>query len=168
MLEFNALLRSCGFDDEEESAIVQRVSNRLLSAVKESVSSRPVASSRSEMSDADTKVESASSNSENEGGIEFSRVKSAIHSALSSMFAKKAKRRREYEIEKGEELANKKLKENETCTVCLDRKKSVAFNPCGHIVTCEQCCSNLRVETDGLKKCPMCKTAINSSIKIFY
>lgn len=43
------------------------------------------------------------------------------------------------------------------CLVCSDRRASVFFKPCGHMVACENC-SNL------MKKCVMCRTQIEEML----
>lgn len=42
----------------------------------------------------------------------------------------------------------------ETCTMCMDAPKNVAFSPCGHYCSCTSCAGKL----EG--KCPMCRSAI--------
>lgn len=67
--------------------------------------------------------------------------------------------------------ANKRLFENgkhirasnsdETCVICLDLPRKVAFTPCGHVVACESCSSKLH-------DCPMCREKIVNKQKLFF
>ena len=50
------------------------------------------------------------------------------------------------------------------CVVCLENKKTHAFNPCGHMCVCETCADKI---IQGNAKCPMCRGDITSSLKIF-
>ncbi|NXG01230.1 BIR7B protein, partial [Sakesphorus luctuosus] len=54
----------------------------------------------------------------------------------------------------------RRLQEERTCKVCLDRNVSVVFVPCGHLVACEECALNLRL-------CPICRAAIQGSVRTF-
>ncbi|XP_052087307.1 uncharacterized protein LOC127724406 [Mytilus californianus] len=51
-----------------------------------------------------------------------------------------------------------KMKDLYTCKICLDEKVGVTFLPCGHLVTCSQCSPKLR-------RCPLCRTFIRSTIQ---
>ncbi|XP_063401847.1 baculoviral IAP repeat-containing protein 3-like [Mytilus trossulus] len=51
-----------------------------------------------------------------------------------------------------------KMKDLYTCKICLDEKVGVTFLPCGHLVTCAQCSPKLR-------RCPLCRTFIRSTIQ---
>ena len=62
------------------------------------------------------------------------------------------------------EKPRKKFKNNEDdkqteCGICMDRKKEIAFSPCGHTV-CREC--SLLV-TD----CPFCRAQIENKIKLY-
>lgn len=50
--------------------------------------------------------------------------------------------------------------EDKECCICLDEQKSHAFVPCGHMAVCGQCAR-------GLTQCPMCRRAIESTIRVF-
>lgn len=39
------------------------------------------------------------------------------------------------------------------CTLCMERKREVAYIECGHMVACQQCAARWKLE------CPVCKTA---------
>ncbi|XP_021348453.1 baculoviral IAP repeat-containing protein 2-like [Mizuhopecten yessoensis] len=54
--------------------------------------------------------------------------------------------------------ANRELREQKRCKVCLDEEASIVFLPCGHLVTCPMCASALR-------KCPVCRTYIRGTVK---
>ncbi|KAG0476451.1 hypothetical protein HPP92_013292 [Vanilla planifolia] len=55
--------------------------------------------------------------------------------------------------------------EGQLCVVCLMRRKRSAFVPCGHLVCCSQCAIYV---LHGLSpKCPVCRQAISSSIRIY-
>ena len=53
----------------------------------------------------------------------------------------------------------KRLKEGNTCPICLDRPKAMLFNPCGH-TACEVCSPNIRT-------CHLCRKTVVSKVKIF-
>ena len=55
---------------------------------------------------------------------------------------------------------NEKLKEMQTCKICMDNPVNVTLLPCGHLVCCESCAPHLR-------KCPICRRRIDGSIKTF-
>ena len=50
------------------------------------------------------------------------------------------------------------------CVVCLENKKSHAFNPCGHMCVCETCADKI-IQSDC--KCPICRADIINSLEIF-
>lgn len=54
----------------------------------------------------------------------------------------------------------RRLQEERTCKVCMDKDVSVVFVPCGHLVACEECALNLRL-------CPICRAVIRSSVRAF-
>jgi predicted RNase H-like nuclease (RuvC/YqgF family) len=43
------------------------------------------------------------------------------------------------------------------CMVCLERSRCMLFEPCSHLVTCEQC-SDVR--------CPLCRAVVKEAIKV--
>lgn len=53
----------------------------------------------------------------------------------------------------------RRLQEERTCKVCLDRAVDVVFVPCGHLV-CTECAPNLQV-------CPICRVPIGSCVRTF-
>ena len=58
------------------------------------------------------------------------------------------------------EQERRKGEENQDCCICLENKKDVVFNPCGHYVCCTQCSSSLNI-------CPLCRTKIDGKIKVY-
>ncbi|NXA80308.1 BIR7B protein, partial [Thryothorus ludovicianus] len=54
----------------------------------------------------------------------------------------------------------RRLQEERTCKVCMDRAVSVVFVPCGHLVACGECALNLRL-------CPICRAVIQGSVRAF-
>jgi hypothetical protein len=48
------------------------------------------------------------------------------------------------------------------CVVCLEAPKVVAFQPCGHVVTCNDCAARL---LGG--KCPICRANVASLLRVF-
>jgi hypothetical protein len=63
--------------------------------------------------------------------------------------------------EKGKEDGAKNKNEIDfNCKICLDKMVNITFIPCGHLCCCNLCSPNLR-------KCPICRTRIKSSIKTF-
>uniref|UniRef100_A0A7N4NVF5 Baculoviral IAP repeat containing 2 n=1 Tax=Sarcophilus harrisii TaxID=9305 RepID=A0A7N4NVF5_SARHA len=47
----------------------------------------------------------------------------------------------------------RRLQEERTCKVCMDKEVSIVFIPCGHLVVCKECAPSLR-------KCPICRGII--------
>ncbi|XP_043851379.1 baculoviral IAP repeat-containing protein 2-like [Dromiciops gliroides] len=54
----------------------------------------------------------------------------------------------------------RRLQEERTCKVCMDKEVSVVFIPCGHLVVCKECAPSLR-------KCPICRSTIKGTIRTF-
>ncbi|KAL6082535.1 hypothetical protein STEG23_004619 [Scotinomys teguina] len=54
----------------------------------------------------------------------------------------------------------RKLQEERTCKVCMDREVSIVFIPCGHLVVCKDCAPSLR-------KCPICRGSIKGTVRTF-
>ncbi|KAM8776350.1 LOW QUALITY PROTEIN: baculoviral IAP repeat-containing protein 7 [Rhynchonycteris naso] len=52
-----------------------------------------------------------------------------------------------------------RLREEQTCKVCLDRAVSIVFVPCGHLV-CAECAPKLQL-------CPICRAPIHSCVRTF-
>uniref|UniRef100_H0WT66 Baculoviral IAP repeat containing 3 n=1 Tax=Otolemur garnettii TaxID=30611 RepID=H0WT66_OTOGA len=54
----------------------------------------------------------------------------------------------------------RRLQEERTCKVCMDKQVSVVFIPCGHLVVCTECAPSLR-------KCPICRGTIKGTVRTF-
>eukprot|EP00981_Chlorochromonas_danica_P008155 scaffold2028_cov181-Ochromonas_danica.AAC.33 len=64
------------------------------------------------------------------------------------------------------ELENENPLDLSQCMVCYDRKKCIAFIPCGHCCLCEHCLSSvLNAKSDS---CPVCRIPVREHIKIFF
>ena len=55
---------------------------------------------------------------------------------------------------------NQNLKERSVCKICRDRSVGVVFLPCGHLVSCLECCK-------AIKECPICRAVIKGNAKAF-
>ena len=53
----------------------------------------------------------------------------------------------------------RRLREERTCRVCLDRTVGVVFVPCGHLA-CAEC-------APSLQQCPICRAPIRSCVRTF-
>ncbi|KAM5219731.1 baculoviral IAP repeat-containing protein 7 isoform 2-T2 [Hipposideros larvatus] len=73
--------------------------------------------------------------------------------------------RRETQLEGAREPARdteeqlRRLREERTCKVCLDRAVGIVFVPCGHLV-CAECAPNLQ-------QCPICRAPVHSRVRTF-
>lgn len=54
----------------------------------------------------------------------------------------------------------RRLQEERTCKVCMDKEVSIVFIPCGHLVVCKDCAPSLR-------KCPICRGTIKGTVRTF-
>jgi hypothetical protein len=50
--------------------------------------------------------------------------------------------------------------ESHECVVCMDRGKTTAFVPCGHLCVCETC-------AEACDICPMCRTVPQTKMRIW-
>ena len=67
--------------------------------------------------------------------------------------------------DKDKAKCNKAEEDNkDVCDVCLENKKTHAFNPCGHMCVCETCANKL---IQSGSNCPICRADITSLLKIF-
>jgi hypothetical protein len=48
------------------------------------------------------------------------------------------------------------------CAICLDAPQTIAFEPCKHVVVCEQCSRK-----PGLTHCPICRARISDRHRAF-
>ena len=88
-------------------------------------------------------------------------LKKAAEAALETLnLATIASRLQTLEAEKA---SRKRRREEECvrhCVVCHERKREVAFDPCGHFVCCSEC--GERVST-----CPLCRGTIEGKLRIY-
>ena len=61
------------------------------------------------------------------------------------------------------EYIKPKIKDDELCLICMTEKKNMAFIPCGHLSTCEEC--SIKYKDD---KCIVCRKEFSISYKIFF
>jgi len=54
---------------------------------------------------------------------------------------------------------------DQLCVVCMENPKEMAYDPCGHICACSVCTDKI-IGKNG--QCPMCKTTITKTLKIFF
>ena len=70
------------------------------------------------------------------------------------------RKRKSSEIQPEIEQENQKLKEAQTCKICLVKEIRVVFLPCGHLMSCVNC-------TRKLKKCAVCRQFIHKKQKTY-
>lgn len=73
-----------------------------------------------------------------------------------------SRRRSTYFQSSGPEVANL---ERLLCSVCISDVRAVLLRPCNHICLCETCFRV--VKNSGQPRCPVCRAAIKSHIKVF-
>ncbi|PAV61190.1 hypothetical protein WR25_06829 [Diploscapter pachys] len=49
------------------------------------------------------------------------------------------------------------------CCICLTKRPSTLFQPCNHLVVCDECNSD-----NSINECPTCRKAIQTKIKVFH
>ncbi|XP_063060009.1 baculoviral IAP repeat-containing protein 2 isoform X2 [Engraulis encrasicolus] len=54
----------------------------------------------------------------------------------------------------------RRLQEERTCKVCMDKEVNIVFIPCGHLVVCKECAPSLR-------KCPICRGVVKGTVRTF-
>jgi len=55
-----------------------------------------------------------------------------------------------------------KLKKDEIrCVICLDKVRTILFQPCNHLVCCTKCSKIVN------SKCPICRKEITSSLRVY-
>nr|XP_022288057.1 baculoviral IAP repeat-containing protein 3-like isoform X2 [Crassostrea virginica] len=59
-----------------------------------------------------------------------------------------------------EAVENEGLKNQILCKICMEKKVSIAFLPCSHLVCCEDCAPAMRT-------CPFCRKFIKGTVKTF-
>lgn len=55
---------------------------------------------------------------------------------------------------------NEKLREMQTCKICMEQPVDTTLLPCGHLVCCESCAARLR-------RCPICRKIIQGTVKTY-
>ncbi|XP_076084112.1 baculoviral IAP repeat-containing protein 2-like isoform X2 [Mytilus galloprovincialis] len=55
---------------------------------------------------------------------------------------------------------NRQLRDQRLCKICLELDASIAFLPCGHLVSCSDC-------APALRRCPMCRAFVKGTVKTF-
>ena len=58
------------------------------------------------------------------------------------------------------EVENRRLKDQRTCKICMDREIGVVFLTCGHLISCVQCATSL-------EECPLCRQTIIGTVKAY-
>ena len=58
------------------------------------------------------------------------------------------------------EVENRRLKDQRTCKICMDREIGVVFLTCGHLISCVQC-------APALTNCPLCRQTIIGTVKTY-
>lgn len=51
------------------------------------------------------------------------------------------------------------------CIVCMDRQRTIRFEPCGHMATCVSCSEEIMTEHDSV--CPLCRTRVTKAQRTF-
>ena len=71
-----------------------------------------------------------------------------------------------HKLEKENKSLREKLEKQEqeqeqkNCKICMDKKISMVFVPCGHLISCRKC-------ANALKQCPLCRKPIKEAIKTY-
>ena len=58
------------------------------------------------------------------------------------------------------EAEAEEIDENEECCICMDKRRSIVFLPCGHVCVCNTCAKDLI-------QCPLCRVQIQQKIIIY-
>jgi len=66
------------------------------------------------------------------------------------------------EMKRGAEKneTNTQAENDRECIICMTRRREIAFVACGHVATCVEC-------TKGLTVCPVCRTPVTTTMRIF-
>ena len=51
------------------------------------------------------------------------------------------------------------------CTVCMDRQRTIRFDPCGHMATCASCTEKIMENQGGT--CPLCRVPVTRAQRTF-
>lgn len=54
--------------------------------------------------------------------------------------------------------------EEELCAICMENRRDLALDPCGHLYICQKCEENLLSQKN--KVCPICMTPFKSTLKV--
>jgi len=65
------------------------------------------------------------------------------------------------DLRKEVERLRRELDKRERCSVCLEAKREVCLQPCGHCCVCSSCAARLA-------SCPMCRSAIESTLRAYF
>ncbi|KAJ0075267.1 hypothetical protein Patl1_33694 [Pistacia atlantica] len=66
----------------------------------------------------------------------------------------------------GDDEAAGDIPDGQLCVICLMRRRTSVFGPCGHVVCCHRCATS--VEREISPKCPICRMPIRNSMRIFF
>ncbi|OQV19904.1 hypothetical protein BV898_06172 [Hypsibius exemplaris] len=58
-------------------------------------------------------------------------------------------------------------REAKLCVICQSNQRELVLMPCKHFATCEECMALLPMNLFARKVCPVCRTQIMSSIKVY-
>jgi hypothetical protein len=53
---------------------------------------------------------------------------------------------------------------NKECILCMVKQPSVAFIPCGHVITCKGC---MEAHQEKMKTCPSCRTGVEGILNLY-
>ena len=51
--------------------------------------------------------------------------------------------------------------DDESCIICLERKRKCAARPCNHLRFCNTCCIDLQSKSKGKPLCPVCRKEVD-------
>ena len=84
----------------------------------------------------------------------------AAQQQTSSELAAERQQRQHLEVRMREILREvKEYEQMRLCTICMDRTRQVALQPCFHLVACEQCSARLM-------RCPICLCVIHGRFSV--
>jgi len=93
--------------------------------------------------------------------IEVEAAKAKLDACVSN--SNKLKSEAELVRKKINSLVETNKGDDNLCVVCIDRPKTIAAVPCGHLCFCEEC-----LERYNKIICPLCRKDIDKFVKIFY
>ena len=89
----------------------------------------------------------------------------SLRSLLSTLEASAARTREALFAEELRAASAEAAKRAAECCVCLTARKSVAFQPCGHVVCCIACAARIAAQT-GI--CPTCRAPVASQLVVWF